>query len=71
VTALEPAVAGSLFDLSGRLALITGSSRGIGLAIAAGLAGAGAQIVLNGVDGPRLERTRGTLSFMDSRPESM
>lgn len=36
-----------LFDLSGRRALVTGGSRGIGLAIAAGLAGAGASVVLN------------------------
>ena len=35
------------FDLSGRLALITGSSAGIGLALAQGLAGAGAAVVLN------------------------
>ncbi len=52
---------GGLFDLTGRLALITGSSRGIGLAIAAGLAGVGARVVLNGVDGRRLDRTRDTL----------
>ncbi|MCG6113526.1 MAG: gluconate 5-dehydrogenase, partial [Paracoccus sp.] len=38
----------SLFDLTGRRALITGSSQGIGLALAEGLAGAGASIVLNG-----------------------
>ena len=37
-----------LFDLTGRRALVTGGSRGIGLAIAAGLAGAGAAVVLNG-----------------------
>jgi len=35
------------FDLSGRTALITGSSAGIGLALAQGLAGAGAAVVLN------------------------
>jgi gluconate 5-dehydrogenase len=35
------------FDLTGRLALITGSSRGIGLAFAEGLAAAGAEVVLN------------------------
>ena len=46
--------ASPLFDLTGRLAVITGSSRGIGLAIATGLAAAGARIVLNGVDGARL-----------------
>jgi len=38
----------SLFNLSGKRALITGSSRGIGLALAKGLAGAGAEILLNG-----------------------
>ena len=38
----------TLFDLSGRRALITGSSGGIGLALARGLAGAGAAVVLNG-----------------------
>jgi gluconate 5-dehydrogenase len=41
-------VANSLFDLTGRTALITGASQGIGLAIADGLAAAGAAIVLNG-----------------------
>ncbi|MEO7853436.1 MAG: glucose 1-dehydrogenase [Rubrivivax sp.] len=36
------------FDLSGKTALITGSSAGIGLALAKGLAQAGAAVVLNG-----------------------
>ena len=36
------------FNLDGRIALITGSSAGIGLALAKGLAGAGARVVLNG-----------------------
>ncbi|SHJ15096.1 SDR family oxidoreductase [Wenxinia saemankumensis] len=45
----------NLFDLAGRRALITGSSQGIGLALARGLAGAGARIVLNGRDAVRLE----------------
>lgn len=36
------------FDLSGRRALITGASRGIGHAIATALASAGAHVVLNG-----------------------
>jgi len=36
-----------LFDLTGRTALITGSSRGIGLALARGLAGAGARVIVN------------------------
>ncbi|MBL4805782.1 MAG: glucose 1-dehydrogenase [Rhodobacteraceae bacterium] len=37
-----------LFNLSGKRCLITGSSRGIGFALAKGLASAGAEIVLNG-----------------------
>jgi gluconate 5-dehydrogenase len=37
----------SLFDLSGRTALITGSSRGIGFALAQGLAQAGARVIIN------------------------
>jgi gluconate 5-dehydrogenase len=43
------------FDLTGRTALITGSSSGIGLALASGLAGAGARVVLNGRDPRKLE----------------
>lgn len=43
-----------LFDLSGRTALVTGSSRGLGHAIAEGLAQAGARLVLNGMDTGRL-----------------
>jgi gluconate 5-dehydrogenase len=50
------------FDLSDRIAMVTGSSRGIGLAIAAGLARAGARVVLNGVHRERLEQTRDRLA---------
>ena len=45
-----------LFQLAGRNALITGSSRGIGLTLARGLAGAGAHVILNGRTQSRLER---------------
>jgi gluconate 5-dehydrogenase len=43
-----------LFDLSGRRALVTGSSQGIGLTLAAGLAAHGAEVVLNGRDRARV-----------------
>ena len=49
------------FDLSGRKALVTGSSRGIGLALARGLAQAGAQVMLNGRDPVRTEDAAATL----------
>jgi gluconate 5-dehydrogenase len=38
----------SAFDLSGRRALITGSSRGLGAVLAQGLAAAGAHLIING-----------------------
>ncbi len=50
-----------LFDLTGKRALITGSSQGIGLALARGLAEAGAALVLNGRDKARLETAADTL----------
>jgi gluconate 5-dehydrogenase len=45
---------GQLFDLTGCTALVTGSSRGLGRAMAEGLAEAGAAMVLNGADAGRL-----------------
>jgi gluconate 5-dehydrogenase len=50
-----------LFSLKGRTALVTGSSRGLGHAIAVALAGAGARIVLNGVDAQRLAQSAAAL----------
>ena len=44
----------SLFSIAGRRALITGSSQGIGFALAEGLLGAGAEVVLNGRDAGKL-----------------
>jgi gluconate 5-dehydrogenase len=49
------------FDLTGRTALITGSSAGIGFALARGLAGAGARIVLNARNADKLEAAAATL----------
>lgn len=49
------------FRLDGRLALITGSSAGIGLALARGLAQAGAAVVLNGRDAGKLQAAASAL----------
>lgn len=50
-----------LFDLTGKRALITGSSMGIGYALAKGLAEAGAHLVLNARNAARLEEAAETL----------
>jgi Dehydrogenases with different specificities (related to short-chain alcohol dehydrogenases) len=52
----------SPFDLSGRRALVTGSSRGLGLAMARALGEAGAALVLNGRDGEALGRAAADLA---------
>jgi gluconate 5-dehydrogenase len=49
------------FDLTGHRALITGSSTGIGFALARGLGGAGARVILNGRDETRLQEAMRTL----------
>ena len=51
-----------LFSLHGKRALITGSSQGIGFALAQGLAAAGAEIVLNGRDTAKLATAAASLS---------
>ena len=52
----------SQFSLAGKRALITGSSRGIGFAIAAALAGAGADIILNSRDPETLGKAAAELA---------
>ena len=56
-----------LFDLTGRRALVTGSSQGIGLALARGVGLAGASVVLNGRDVAKLEKAAAGLGPMASR----
>lgn len=51
----------ALFDLTGRVALVTGSGQGLGLAIARGLAAAGATVVLNGRSEAKLSATAAAL----------
>ncbi len=45
----------SLFDLSGKRALITGGTHGLGMAMAKGLAEAGAELIINGTTPSRME----------------
>ena len=51
-----------LFSLENKIALVTGSSRGLGLAMAEGLGKAGATIVLNGRDRVRLDKAKRRLA---------
>src|SRR5271154_2020702 len=53
-----------LFDLIGKTALVTGSSEGLGLAMARGLAAAGAKLILNGRDEQKLANA--ATSFAES-----
>lgn len=52
----------NLFDLSGKTALVTGSSGGLGYAMARGLAEAGARIVLHGRNAEKLEKAQQSLN---------
>jgi len=45
----------TMFDLTSKCAVVTGSSRGLGLVLARGLAKAGARVILNGRDAERLD----------------
>jgi gluconate 5-dehydrogenase len=45
----------AMFDLTGRVALVTGASRGLGAAMSTGLARAGAEVILNGRDQATLD----------------
>ena len=49
-----------IFDLTGKRALVTGSSQGIGLALAQGLFGVGAEVILNGRDADKLKSAAGS-----------
>jgi gluconate 5-dehydrogenase len=60
-----------IFSLQGRTALITGSSQGIGFALARGLASAGATVVLNGRGVERLAAAAKTLRAEGASVEEM
>jgi len=56
-----------MLDLQGRIALVTGAARGLGFAIANGLAHAGAKVVLNGRDAAALEDAARKIDANDER----
>lgn len=53
---------GSLFDLTGRTAIVTGGNRGLGLAMASALLDHGAQVMIIGRDASALAQARRDLS---------
>lgn len=57
-----------LFDVTDRLALITGSSRGLGRSLALALARAGARVVVHGRDADAVEATRLEAEQLSGRP---
>jgi gluconate 5-dehydrogenase len=61
----------SLFSLAGKRALVTGSSRGIGFAIAAALAGAGADVILNSRDPESLGNAAASLADSGARARAV
>ena len=58
-----------LFDLSGRVALVTGASKGLGKAIALALAGAGADVALYARNREDLEAVKASVEALDRRAE--
>jgi len=58
----------SLFSLEGKVAIVTGASRGIGHAIALGYAKAGAQLVLAARNLPTLEKAAGEVKKLGKPP---
>lgn len=57
----------TLFDLTGKVALITGGNGGIGLGMAKGLAGAGAAVALLGRDAAKCARAAGEIAAEGGR----
>lgn len=58
----------SLFDIHDRTALVTGSSRGIGRALAIGLARAGCRVVIHGRDPERARSTAAQIAEVTGFP---
>jgi gluconate 5-dehydrogenase len=54
-----------LFDLTGKTALVTGATHGLGMAIASGLAEAGAKIIINDIFADKLEKAKKEYSKLE------
>lgn len=57
------------FDLTGRTALVTGGSDGLGEGIAVALAGAGARVLIAGRDQAKLDRAAAAIAAATDRPQ--
>jgi NAD(P)-dependent dehydrogenase (short-subunit alcohol dehydrogenase family) len=62
-----PSPSAKLFDLSGRVAVVSGAAQGLGRAMALGLAEAGADLMLADRNGDGLEQTAGSISALGRR----
>ncbi|ROR97744.1 gluconate 5-dehydrogenase [Salana multivorans] len=62
MTTTLSSAAPSPFDITGRTALVTGSSRGIGLTFARGLASSGARVAVHGIDAAETEAAAAALA---------
>ena len=58
----------ALFDLTGKTALVTGSSEGLGRTMARGLAEAGARVILNGRNADKLAAAAEAFKAPDCQP---
>ncbi|EBA06816.1 SDR family NAD(P)-dependent oxidoreductase, partial [Sagittula stellata] len=60
-----------LFDLNGKIAIVTGAGRGLGAAIARALAGAGAHVTLSGRSSGPLGETETAIREAGGRADSL
>src|SRR3954468_22434997 len=60
-----------LFSLEGRVALVTGASRGLGRSMALALAGCAAHVVVNGRNAAGIESTRSSIAAAGGRATGM
>jgi gluconate 5-dehydrogenase len=68
-SAAHPLPSVELFNLTGKTALVTGSSSGIGLELARGLLGAGASVIINGRSAEKLQSAHDFLTrFVADHP---